>query len=168
MRRRSYRRARRRRGFAVLGAVSLAALPVGLAHLASNAVPVTRAGEVTRPVVIPAELTAVPGRVVVDPLGQPVLDGLAASVVSGGVPIYGLELEFVVSGETVCAASTDARGFVSCPGVPAPSATRPGTYVVEYAGAGALGSLQDSAPLAWPDIAVATDGSTFSDGTGGG
>jgi hypothetical protein len=125
--------------------------PVGLAHLARNAVPVTRAGQMVLTVDPQLALTATPALVDRGSSGLLSTDDLSARLTSSGSPVGGASIVFVVAGREVCTSVTDAAGVATCDFAAAGFVQRPPTYSALYAGASGVPPVRISAALKWED-----------------
>src|SRR5690242_6743301 len=107
------RLSRRSRRFA-LGGLAFVLLPVGLAHLAENTVPVTNAGVTEQPVSIPSPLTLQDAKVNVAQAGYYQFTNLDATLFVDGSPVQGATVVFLVAGFPVCTGATNNKGLVNC------------------------------------------------------
>ena len=114
------------------GAALLLLVPVGVAHLAANSVPVTGAGVTEQALSFPTSLALT--NATYD--GQ--LTGISARLTSAFGPISGAKIVFRMAGEPVCTALTSNTGVAACN--PAPSDGQ-GPYTAAFDG---LGSFQPS------------------------
>ncbi|MGH3413862.1 MAG: hypothetical protein ACRDPH_12365 [Marmoricola sp.] len=140
------------------GAVVAALLPVGMAHLAGNTVPVTHAGETDVAVSItPAPTTLVLHDADVD-LTRPNayrFDSMQATLTSGGVAVQGVNVTFRVEHVPVCTATTGRDGGATCSphgwfdrSLFQPAGADPTSYTATSAGTDTLGADTGSAHLA--------------------
>ena len=110
MRARSARRSRR----LALGGALMLLVPVGVAHLAENAVPVTHAGVSENAVTIPTGLTILSGKVNVAHEGQFQFQTLKARLTFDGGPVANETLDFYIGRTKVCSAVTQGEGKAIC------------------------------------------------------
>ncbi len=137
--------ARRSRRLALGGLLMLLA-PVGIAHLAENSVPMTRAGVSQQVVTVPTGLTILSGKVNVAHDGEFQFQTLKARLAFDGGPVSNETLDFYIGSTKVCSAVTQGSGKAIC------SSDR-AYRTSEFAGLG-------SDPLAYPyKVVFAGDGS---------
>ena len=136
--------------------LAVVALPVGVAHLAVNAVPVTHAGSVQQPISFATTLVLEDAKVNVAHAGEYQFLAMRASLSAPSGPIGGATLVFRVAGVTVCTATTNNSGHTNCPSserfpgdafepVGADPLTYP--YTVAFAGSGSLAASTASGHL---------------------
>lgn len=104
----------RSRRFA-LGGLVVMLLPVGLAHLAENAVPVTHAGVTETSVTIARSLTLQDAKVNVAQQDYYQFTNLKATLTFNGDPVEGATVVFKVADVPVCTGVTDKSGVANCP-----------------------------------------------------
>src|SRR5690348_1611025 len=105
---------RRSRRFALAGLVVML-LPVGVAHLAENSVPVTYAGVAEQSITIPRVLVLQDAKVNVAQPDYYQFTNLKATLTSNGAPVEGTAVVFKVADVPVCTGITDKNGVVNCP-----------------------------------------------------
>jgi hypothetical protein len=149
------RRLRRGRQFA-LGGLLVLLIPVGVAHLAQNTVPVTYAGqtEVSIPSSVSTEIAAASNAKVNVAQDQDYYQftNLSATLSFDGGPIEGATMLFTVPGTgstavPVCSDVTDKHGDATCSSdvralVAKIGSTPPTQFTVSFAGLGVYGPVQ--------------------------
>lgn len=105
---------RKSRRYALCGLAFLL-LPVGLAHLATNAVPVTYAGVANQPISMPTTLSLEGAKVNVAQDDYYQFTNLKATLSFNGNPVDGATVAFKVAGVPVCTQTTKNNGDAICP-----------------------------------------------------
>jgi uncharacterized membrane protein len=100
----------------IMACLALLLLPVGLAHMAVNAVPTTYVGEAEAAVVVPTTLTLDDAKVNVAHDAEYQFLNMKATLLSNGTAVRGAMVTFKVAGVTVCIEETNANGRAICPG----------------------------------------------------